>query len=159
MRMFTPVPLLACLVACAAPADPAPRTLPQTSAPPASSPASGSLVRAEPLPGRRLKVSITAPDSSVSIGNCNQHIVVTLLRAPADVVAWGGESDACLSPPIIVPARATLSFVVSVAGGGAPLQAGATYRARVLHVVQGIDPASAQVADDQVTSEAFALLP
>jgi hypothetical protein len=64
--------------------------------------ATSSYVLAEPLPGRKLRISITAPDKSIYIVNCNEHIVVALFKKGSDIPVWGGASAACLSQNIVI---------------------------------------------------------
>lgn len=78
----------------------------------ASAPATSTNVLAEPLPGKRVKISVTANDNSLYIANCNEHIVVSLRAVGSPDLSCGGASNACLSQSIIVPAKATLSFVM-----------------------------------------------
>lgn len=118
-----------------------------------------SVVRAEALPGRKVRVSITARDAGLSIGNCNRHVVVMLLAHPSGERVWGGESDACLSPPIIVPERATLGFEVVLDEGAAGLDPDVPYRARVLGVtVMAGASSSRALAEGQATSGLIRLL-
>jgi hypothetical protein len=157
MRPLAYTTLLACLLAGCAVADDA---TPQPDAPPAAAVAAASLVRAEALPGGRLRVSITAREDSLSIANCNRHIVVTLLTGSSGETVWGGESDACLSPPVIVPERATLGFEVVLGAGASGLDRAAPYRARVLGVSMTTGESSSRaLTDDEATSGLIRLLP
>jgi hypothetical protein len=72
-----------------------------------------SYIKAEPMPGNKISVSVTAPDKELYIVNCNQHITTALFQKGSREVAWGGASAACLSPSIIIPAKDTLSFTNS----------------------------------------------
>lgn len=164
MKMHATALLFLLLAACARPGDTAasaeaaaPAATPATAAVPA--PTSTSLVLAEPLPGWRVKVSITARDTPLSITNCNQHVVVALMREGSDVPIWGGESDACLSPAVIVPAQATLSVIVDIDASATGVDTATPYRAHVFGVLQGAQPDAPPVPHAQATSQPFQLLP
>lgn len=144
------------LTACTAQNPPAEVPAPKAALPEAIS---NTYVKAEPVPGGKIRVSITAPDQGLYIVNCNEHIVVALLERGSTSPVWGGASDACLSPSIIVPAKATLGFTVDVSTGAQkPLTAG-FYRAQIYHVLSGHDLKSAPVPVEQVTSNEFQLVP
>ena len=148
--------VFATLCGCARSNAPAP-----TASMPAGEPApqTSTNVLAEPLPGKRVRISITAKDESLCIVNCNEHIVVSLRAVGAPHIAWGGASDACLSPSIIVPARATLSFVVAPDNGSSELDTSLRYTALVGGVRQAADIRSPPVPLDRMTSNAFKLIP
>jgi len=116
-------------------------------------------VLAAPLPGRRVKVSVTAGDGSLYIVNCNEHIVVSLRAVGASHISWGGASDACLSQSIIIPAKATLSFVVELNNGSPELDTAVQYTALVSGVHQSADIRSPQVPIERMTSNAFKIIP
>lgn len=159
--------LLLLLAACApAPDGPVPGDTHQspatTKAPAATTTprhANTRLVLAEPLPGRRLRISIRAREQALSIVNCNQHVVVALLTPDSDAPVWGGASDACLSPNIIVPAGATLSFDLHIDDTALQANPATSYRAQVFNVLQGAGPPSPLLPAEQRTSNLFRLLP
>ncbi|SIR15692.1 hypothetical protein SAMN05421546_0016 [Solilutibacter tolerans] len=114
-----------------------------------------SLVLAEPVPGKKLKISISTKDSSLYIVNCNEHIVVSVLTNNSTVPAWGGASNACLSQSIIIPRGSTLSFIVTLPD----LETDTVYTARVGGIHQGPDVRSPQYAPELTLSNEFKLLP
>lgn len=117
-------------------------------------------VLAEPLPGRKVMISVTANDESFYIANCNQHIVVTLHAVGSPDISWGGESDACLSPSIIIPAKATLRFVISPNDGSPELDTSLSYTAHVRGARrQSSNTPSASVPTESMTSNPFKLIP
>jgi hypothetical protein len=116
-------------------------------------------VLAEPLSGRRVKISVTAHDDSLYIVNCNEHIVVSLMAVGSQDVAWGGASNACLSQSIIIPAKATLSFVIALNDGSPELDTSVSYTAFVGDVHQSSDIRSPQVAVERMISNSFKLIP
>jgi hypothetical protein len=127
-----------------------------------------SYVKAEPMPGNKIRVSVTAPDKELYIVNCNQHITTALFQKGSREVAWGGASDACLSPSIIIPAKATLSFTVDVSAGAdkslkngfyKPLTNDNFYQVQIYHVLSGSDLKSASIPSELVTSNEFQLIP
>jgi hypothetical protein len=118
-----------------------------------------SYVLAEPLPGRKLKISITAPDKSIYIVNCNEHIVVALFKKGSDIPVWGGLSNACLSQNIIVPAKSTLSFVIPIGERAPDLALDISYTAQIFHVLTASDLKSPDVSSDLITSNEFKLKP
>ena len=130
---------------------------PETSAPEESSSAysTNTLVLAEPLPGKRVRISISARDSSLYIVNCNEHIVVSLLTKSSDVPAWGGATNACLSQSIIIPHKSTLSFVVTAPDLGTDT----IYMARVGGIHRGLDVRSPQYEPELTLSNEFQLRP
>ncbi len=114
-----------------------------------------TLILAEPIPGKKLRISISAKDSSLYIANCNEHIVVSLLTKNSTVPTWGGASDACLSQSIIIPRGSTLSFLIE-----APeLSTEAIYTARVSGIHLGLDVKSPQHPPELTLSNEFRLLP
>lgn len=140
------------LISCSGPApQPAPAAIEKNG--PAY--ATNSLILAEPLPGKKVRISISAKDSSLYIVNCNEHIVVSLLTRNSNVPAWGGASDACLSQSIIIPRGSTLSFLVEVPELGTE----AIYAARVNGIHRGQDVKSPQFAPELTLSNEFRLLP
>jgi hypothetical protein len=167
MKIRLAASLLLLLVACARPSDaPVPpdtsRSPATTKAPVAATPSqhtSTSLVVAEALPGRRLRISIGAREQALSIVNCNQHVVVALLEPDSHIPVWGGASDACLSQNIIVPAGATLSFELLIDDTALQANPSTSYRAQVFNVLQGSDPKGPPVPAAQLTSNLFRLLP
>ena len=130
---------------------------PETFALEESSPAysTNTLVLAEPLPGKHVKISISARDSSLHIVNCNEHIVVSLLTKNSDVPAWGGATNACLSQSIIIPHKSTLSFVVTAPDLGTET----IYRARVGGIHRALDVPSPQYEPELTLSNEFQLKP
>ena len=130
---------------------------PETFALEESSPAysTNTLVLAEPLPGKRVRISISARDSSLHIVNCNEHIVVSLLTKNSDVPAWGGATNACLSQSIIIPHKSTLSFVVTAPDLGTET----IYRARVGGIHRALDVPSPQYEPELTLSNEFQLKP
>ncbi len=152
MKIFAISLLLLTLVACSKPAQEAP-TVEQ--APKQATYSTTTRVLAEPLPGRNLKISISAAEKSLYIVNCNEHIVVALMAKGSDVPVWGGVSNACLSQSIIVPAKSTLSFTIAIAETAPDFDASATYTAQVFGVHQGLDVRSPPVPHEHVTSNEF----
>ena len=126
----------------------------QVTAPPATS----TNVLAEPLPGRKVRISVSATEHSLFIVNCNEHIVVSLKPAGSSQTAWGGATNACLSQSIIIPAKATLSFVITLDDGSPPLDPTVSYTALVGGVHASPDIRSPQVPPDRMTSNSFKLL-
>jgi hypothetical protein len=120
---------------------------------------SNTYVLAEPLPARKIRVSITARDKSIYIVNCNEHVVVALQKHDTGMLVWGGVSNACLSPSIIIPAKSTLSFIVDVSTGSQqPLDDG-PYTLQLYGGVTGHDVRSTPIAIEWVTSNEFTLTP
>jgi hypothetical protein len=144
------------LVACSKPAQQVP-VVESTPKPMVYS--TTSQVLAEPLPGRNLKISITAKEKSLYIVNCNEHIVVALYAVNSNVPVWGGVSNACLSQSIIVPANSTLSFNIPIGEIEPVLATDITYKAQVFGVLQGLDVKSPPVPLEMVTSNEFKLIP
>lgn len=157
-RSTVSIALVACLLGACAPRQDASPTPVEAPEPAAGAPS--DLVRAEALPGRRVRLWISAHEPSLSIDNCNRHIVVTLVEDRSGDAVWGGESDACLSPPIIVPERATLSFVVAPGEGGASLSPDAAYRVRVVGVSARESEASLRaLTNAEATSQPLRMVP
>lgn len=82
---------------------------------------SSTYVSAEPLSGRRIKVSVTAQDKTLYIRNCNGAIAPSLINAQTKDPVWGGVSDACLSADIVIPKGETLTFVTHINDDNLPL--------------------------------------
>ncbi|AUX90491.1 hypothetical protein EGK58_012875 [Acinetobacter variabilis] len=120
---------------------------------------SATNVLAEPLPGRKVKISVTARDESLYIVNCNEHVVVSLRAVGAPHISWGGVSNGCLSQSIIIPAKATLSFVVELSDGSPELDTTVRYTALVGGVHQSADIRSPQVPVERMTSNSFKIIP
>jgi hypothetical protein len=116
-------------------------------------------VSAQPLAGRKVKISISAKEKSLYIVNCNEHIVVALFKNGSNSPVWGGASEACLSQSIIVPARSTLSFIVNTADGAPNLDTGKQYKAEIYGVLRGLDFKSPKIPYQLVTSREFKLIP
>jgi hypothetical protein len=116
-------------------------------------------VSAQPLAGRKVRISISAKERSLYIVNCNEQIVVALFRNGSNTSVWGGASAACLSQSIIVPARSTLSFIVHTADGAPDLDTGKPYKAQIYGVLRGLDVKSPKVPYQLVTSNEFKLIP
>jgi hypothetical protein len=116
-------------------------------------------VSAQPLAGRKVKISISTKEKSLYIVNCNEHIVVALFKNGSNIPVWGGASEACLSPSIIVPARSTLSFIVNTADSAPGLDTGKQYKAQIYGVLSGLDFKSPKVPYQLVTSREFKLIP
>jgi hypothetical protein len=115
-------------------------------------------VSAQPLAGRKVRISISAKEKSLYIANCNEQITVALLKNGSNIPVWGGASDACLSQSIIVPARSTLSFIVNTADGSPDLDTGKQYKAQIYDVHRGLDVKSPKVPYQLVTSGEFKLI-
>jgi hypothetical protein len=116
-------------------------------------------VLAEPLPGRKVKISVTANDGSLYIINCNEHIVVSLREVGSPDIAWGGVSNACLSQSIIIPSKATLSFVVSLNNGSPELDTSKRYTAIVGGAHPVADIRSTPTPIERMTSNVFKIIP
>jgi hypothetical protein len=116
-------------------------------------------VSAQPLAGRKVKISISTKEKSLYIVNCNEHIVVALFKYGSNIPVWGGASEACLSQSIIVPARSTLSFIVNTAESAPDLDTGKQYKAQIYDVLSGLDFKSPKVPYQLVTSREFKLIP
>lgn len=121
---------------------------------------SNSYVLAEPLPNKRLKISITAKDKNLFIVNCNQAITVSLYEARTKKHVWGGMTNDCLSQPIIIPNRATLSFEFPLTYEEKPLDFTTDYVAVVHSIYDKNDfPKSKPIVTEKATSNTFKLLP
>jgi hypothetical protein len=116
-------------------------------------------VSAQPLAGRKVKISISANEKSLYIANCNEQITVALFKNGSNIPVWGGASEACLSQSIIVPARSTLSFIVNTAESAPDLDTGKQYKAQIYDVLSGLDFKSPKVPYQLVTSREFKLIP
>jgi hypothetical protein len=116
-------------------------------------------VSAQPLAGRKVKISISAKEKSLYIANCNEQITVALFKNGSNIPVWGGASEACLSQSIIVPARSTLSFIVNTAESAPDLDTGKQYKAQIYDVLSGLDFKSPKVPYQLVTSREFKLIP
>ena len=116
-------------------------------------------VLAEPLPGKQLRISVTAQGRTLFIVNCNEHIVVSLRAVGASDIAWGGASNACLSQSIIIPSGATLTFVVALSDGSPELDTNLSYTALIGGVHTTSDIRSPQVPAEHMTSNVFKILP
>lgn len=116
-------------------------------------------VKAEPIPGNKIRVSVTAPDKGLYIVNCNQDITTALFQKGSSVMVWGGVSAACLSPSIIIPAKATLGFTVDVSTRTDNPQANGPYQVQIYHVLSGYDIKSTPIPSELVTSNEFQLIP
>jgi hypothetical protein len=102
--------------------------------------------------------AINAPDKALHIVNCNQYVVVALMRRDSNLPVWGGAPDACWSPSIIIPAKSTLSFAVEVSNAEQPLT-DEPYTIQVSPVPSGYDYKSPPIPIELVTSNEFRLLP
>jgi hypothetical protein len=116
-------------------------------------------VSAQPLAGRKVRISISAKEKSLYIANCNEQITVALFKNGSNIPVWGGASDACLSQSIIVPAKSTLSFIINTADGSPDLDIGKQYKAQIYDVHRGLDIKSPKIPYQLVTSHEFKLVP
>ena len=153
---FLVVIVIAILAGCSRSDSPSPGSPPSRSE---TAFQSATNVLAEPLPGRKVKISVTARDESLYIVNCNEHVVVSLRAVGAPHISWGGVSNACLSQSIIIPAKATLSFVVELSDGSPELDTTVRYTALVGGVHQSADIRSPQVPVERMTSNSFKIIP
>ena len=125
--------------------------------------ASSTYVSAEPLSGRRIKVSVTAKDKTLYIRNCNGAIAPSLINAQTKDPVWGGVSDACLSADIVIPKGETLTFVTHINDDNLPLDQ--SYKAVIGALsYDSFEEASksdkaAELDISQQTSNEFNLLP
>ena len=87
-----------------------------------------SYILAEPLPNKKLRISITAKEKSLRINNCNESITVALFEKDKKDVVWGGVSDACRSLDMIIPQGATLTFERQITESHFPINLNGTYR-------------------------------
>ncbi len=87
-----------------------------------------SYILAEPLPNKKLRISITAKEKSLRINNCNESITVALFEKDKKDVVWGGVSDACRSQDLIIPQGATLTFERQITESHFPINLNGTYR-------------------------------
>ena len=87
-----------------------------------------SYILAEPLPNKKLRISIIAKEKSLRINNCNESITVALFEKDKKDVVWGGVSDACRSLDMIIPQGATLTFERQITESHFPINLNGTYR-------------------------------
>ena len=153
---FLVVIVIAILAGCARYDSPSPGSPPSRSE---TALQSATNVLAEPLPGRKVKISVTARDESLYIVNCNEHVVVSLRAVGAPHISWGGVSFGLLSQRIIFPATAKLSFVLELCVGSPELDTTVRYTALVGGVHQSADIRSPQVPVERMTSNSFKIIP
>lgn len=156
------VNLFACanpMVSNNTPAQPKPSASTQT---PIATPkyTSSSYVLAEPLPNKKLKISITAKDKTLYIINCNEDIPVSLYESKTRKYVWGGITNDCLSRPIIIPKLATLSFEFPIRYEDKQLDFTTNHIAGVGSIYDNPDfSKSKPVAKEKVISNEFKLIP
>jgi hypothetical protein len=154
MKAFITTLFLLVLVGCSNPASKSQQKPAQT-----LTYSTESYVLAEPVHGRNLKISVSAKEKSLYIVNCNELIVVALYKHGSNNPVWGGSSNACLSPSIIVPSKSTLSFIVPTGENAPVLDTSTPYKAQVFHILQGLNVKSPSVPLELLTSNEFKLIP
>lgn len=118
-----------------------------------------SYVLAEPLPDKRLKISITAKEKSLRINNCNEFITVALFEKNKKDVVWGGVSDACRSLDMIIPQGATLSFITKIDDSSQPLNLNKNYQAQIFGLTYDPNITTKPVTSAENLSNEFKLIP
>ena len=141
------------LLACSQP------TVAPTTTQPTPTYTTTSHVLAEPLPNKKVKISITAKEKSLFIVNCNEHITVALVEIGKTVPVWGGTSDACRSTDIVIPQGATLSFITTINDETQPLDVTKTYQAQIFHLGYNPQVTTKRISTADITSNPFKLLP
>lgn len=127
---------------------------------------SNSYVLAEPLAGKKVKISITAKDKSLFIVNCNEHIMNAIYDTQKPNALTQMTSDACRSDDVAIPAYATLSFVsdysnsYDVDGKKIVLPTDKTYYVKVANINQkDKNYRNVPLSETDITSNEFQLLP
>ena len=87
-----------------------------------------SYVLAEPLPNKKLKISITAKDQDLYITNCNAYIGINLFDKANPQNNWGEVTNSCRSQDLIIPQGSTLTFERQITESHFPINLNGTYR-------------------------------
>lgn len=127
---------------------------------------SNSYVLAEPLAGKKVKISIMARDKSLFIVNCNEHIMNAIYDTQKPNALTQMTSNACRSDDVVIPAYATLSFVsdysdsYDVDGKKIVLPTDKTYYVKVANINQkDKNYRNVPLSETDITSNEFKLLP
>lgn len=129
--LFTTLPLF--LVACSSPApvNSQANSLAQAEVKSEVLPkpiTSNSYVLAEPLAGKKVKISITAKDQDLYIRNCNAYIGINLIDKTNSQNNWGEVVTSCSSPNLIIPQGSTLTFERQITESHFPVNMNVTYQ-------------------------------
>lgn len=87
-----------------------------------------SYVLAEPLPDKRLKISITAKDQDLYITNCNAYIGINLFDKANPQNNWGEVTNSCRSQDLIIPKGTTLTFERQITDSHFPVNMNGSYQ-------------------------------
>lgn len=87
-----------------------------------------SYVLAEPLPNKRIRVSITAKDQDLYITNCNTYIGINLFDKANPQNNWGEVTTSCRSQDLIIPKATTLTFERQINDSHFPINMTGTYQ-------------------------------
>ena len=120
---------------------------------------STSYILAEPLPNKKLRISITAKEKSLRINNCNESITVALFEKDKKDVVWGGVSDACRSLDMIIPQGATLSFITKIDDSSQPLDLNKNYQAQIFGLTYDPNITTNPITSAENLSNEFKLIP
>lgn len=120
---------------------------------------STSYILAEPLPNKKLRISITAKEKSLRINNCNESITVALFEKDKKDVVWGGVSDACRSLDMIIPQGATLSFITKIDDSSQPLDLNKNYQAQLFGLTYDPNITTNRITSTENLSNEFKLIP
>lgn len=89
---------------------------------------SSSYILAEPLPNKKLKISITASDQDLYITNCNAYIGINLFDKANPQNNWGEVTNSCRSQDLIIPKSTTLTFERQITDSHFPINMNGTYQ-------------------------------
>lgn len=120
---------------------------------------SNSYILAEPLPNKKVKISITAKDKDLYIANCNNVIAPALVEKDSEKIVWGGVSDACKSPDIVIKKGTSYEFIETIHDKDASLSLNKYYQVRILPLNDSWENPHATLPNSAKTSQVFKLLP
>lgn len=116
-------------------------------------------VSAEPLPHKQVKISITATDKNLYLANCNQAIAPALIERDSEKIVWGGVSDACKSPDIVIKKGTRYDFIETINDNNSPLALDKYYQVRILGLNASLENPNSALSNTEKTSTVFKLLP
>lgn len=116
-------------------------------------------VSAQPLPHKQLKISIHARDKDLYLANCNQAIAPALVERDSDSIVWGGVSDACYSPDMVIKKGTSYTFTETINDTNSPLALDKYYQVRILGLHDTLENPNSALPNAEKTSNVFKLLP
>lgn len=119
---------------------------------------STSYVLAEPLAGKKVKISITAKDQDLYLVNCNAYIGINLIDKNNPNNNWGEVTNSCRSQDLIIPKGTTLTFERQITESHFPVNMNVTYQASTA-LSYNPNLRHHEISDEKRLSNPFKLLP